>query len=49
LLPYTSLGVSLQMQALPVLYWWGIALIIPAYLLTTQLMKTFLIKRFGLI
>ena len=49
LLPYTSLGVSLQMQALPALYWWGIALIIPAYLLTTQLMKTFLIKRFGLI
>lgn len=49
LLPYTTLGKSVQMQALPALYWYGIALIIPAYLLTTQLIKTFLIKRFGLI
>lgn len=49
LLPYTALGKSVQMQALPALYWYGIAFIIPAYLLTTQLIKTFLIKRFGLI
>lgn len=48
-LPYTSLGRSIQMRGLPELYWYGIAFIIPAYLLTTQFIKTFLIKRFGLI
>jgi Mg2+-importing ATPase len=48
-LPYTSLGQSIQMQGLPKLYWYGIVFIIPGYLLTTQLIKTFLIKRFGLI
>ena len=49
LLPYTDLGAELQLQPLPTLYWYGTALIIPAYLLATQLIKRTLIRRFGLI
>ena len=49
ILPYSSLAGGMDLVALPPLYWYGIAVIIFAYLLTTQLIKTLLIKRFGLI
>ena len=49
ILPYTSLAGGMDLVPLPTLYWYGIAVIIFAYLLTTQLIKTLLIKRFGLI
>ena len=49
ILPFTNLAQGIGMVRLPATYWYGITLIIPAYLLSTQLIKTFLIKRFGLI
>lgn len=49
ILPYTNLAQGIGMVGLPTTYWYGITLIIPAYLLTTQLLKTFLIRRAGLI
>ena len=49
ILPFTNLAQGIGMVKLPTTYWYGISVIIPAYLLTTQLIKNFLIKRIGLI
>lgn len=47
ILPYTIIGTSMQMIALPSIYWWGIFIILILYFALTQLIKTFLIKRFN--
>ena len=49
LLPYTALGEFLKMQALPSEYWYGLAVLLVCYLTLTQLIKTALIKRYGLV
>lgn len=49
ILPYTNIGASFQLQALPTIYWFGLAFLLPTYLLLTQVIKVFLIKKFGLI
>jgi Mg2+-importing ATPase len=49
LLPYTALGEFLKMQALPSEYWFGLAVLLVCYLTFTQLIKTALIKRYGLV
>ncbi len=48
-LPYTALGEILKMSGLPPLYWFGLIILLAGYLITTQLIKLVLIKRFGLI
>ena len=48
ILPYSSLSERLQMQALPSAYWLGLSVILIAYFSLTQLIKSFLVKRFGL-
>ena len=48
-LPYTQFGDSFQMQALSSAYWYGLALILPAYFLLVQVVKTMFIKKFGFI
>lgn len=48
-LPFTAIGAGFEMGALPQEYWYGLALILPCYLLMTQLMKMWFIKKWGLI
>ena len=48
-LPYTVLGEILKLSGLPPLYWFGLIILLVGYLITTQLIKLVLIKRFGLI
>lgn len=48
-LPYTPVGQHFQMQALPSEYWYGLGMILPAYLLLTHLMKSIVIKKIGFI
>ena len=49
LLPYLSIGQHFQMTPLPQPYWFGIAFLIPCYLLVTQLIKMWLIRRWGIL
>jgi Mg2+-importing ATPase len=49
LLPYLAIGQHFQMTPLPQDYWVGIAVLIPCYLLLTQLVKAWLVKRWGVI
>ena len=48
-LPFTLVGDGFQMTPPPQLYWLGLALLLPCYLLTTQLMKMWFIKKWGLV
>ncbi|QWE15883.1 magnesium-translocating P-type ATPase [Polynucleobacter sp. AP-Nino-20-G2] len=48
-LPYTVLSGPLGMEALPAIYWYGLLPILLVYLVLTQLVKSMLVKRFGLI
>ena len=45
LLPYIAIGHFFQMVPLPATYWTGILILIPCYLLLTQLIKTWLISK----
>jgi len=47
-LPYSVFAPALQMMPLPTDYWQYLAFILVAYLGLTQIVKAFLIKRFGL-
>ena len=47
-LPFTSIGERLQMQPLPSAYWIGLFFILLAYFGLTQILKSLLVKRFGL-
>jgi Mg2+-importing ATPase len=47
-LPYTPLSSFLAMTPLPSDYWFGMLILLPSYLLLTQLVKQWLIKRYGL-
>jgi Mg2+-importing ATPase len=47
-LPYSVFAPALQMTPLPTAYWQYLAFILVAYLGLTQIVKAFLIKRFGL-
>ena len=47
ILPYTHLSGLLQMQALPAIYWYGLIPILLCYLALTQLIKSALVRRFG--
>lgn len=48
-LPYTFLGEMLKMHPLPLGYWLGLFILLVGYLLLTQVTKSYIIKRFGLI
>lgn len=47
-LPYSAFAINLQMTPLPLVFWFYLALILTVYLGMTQIVKAFLIKRFGL-
>lgn len=47
-LPYSAFATKLQMTPLPATFWLYLTLILMVYLGLTQLVKAFLIKRFGL-
>ncbi|HTS85803.1 MAG TPA: hypothetical protein VMG61_11910, partial [Usitatibacter sp.] len=47
-LPTSPLAGALGMAALPHAYWGALVCILAAYMLLTQLVKSWLIKRFGL-
>lgn len=44
ILPYTALGQSLAMTPLPILYWYGLVIILTSYLTLTYFVKKYLIK-----
>lgn len=48
-LPYLAIGRYFQMVPLPDIYWLGILVLIPAYLLLTQLIKTRIIRKTGVL
>jgi Mg2+-importing ATPase len=48
-LPYTVIGSHFQMEALPGAYWYGLAIIMPTYLLLTHIIKSIVIKKIGFI
>ncbi|WP_353432914.1 magnesium-translocating P-type ATPase [Polynucleobacter sp. MWH-UH23A] len=48
-LPYLAIGRYLQMMPLPEIYWMGLLVLIPCYLLLTQLVKTWIIRRSGVL
>jgi Mg2+-importing ATPase len=48
-LPYSFLANDLHMQRLPEEYWCGIVFLLACYLVLSQLVKSFLIKRIGLL
>jgi Mg2+-importing ATPase len=47
-LPYSQFAHALDLVALPLRYWLALAAILLAYMTLTQLVKTWLIRRFGL-
>jgi Mg2+-importing ATPase len=47
-LPSSPLAPFLGFAPLPAAYWWGLAAILAAYALLTQLAKSWLIRRFGI-
>jgi Mg2+-importing ATPase len=46
-LPYLTIGKYFQMVPLPEIYWIVLAVLVPSYLLLTQLVKTWIIKKSG--
>lgn len=46
-LPYLAIGRYLQMVPLPEIYWLGLLVLISSYLLLTQLVKTWIIRKSG--
>jgi Mg2+-importing ATPase len=46
-LPYLAVGQYFQMVPLPEIYWIGLLILIPCYLILTQLIKTWIIKKSG--
>jgi Mg2+-importing ATPase len=46
-LPYIAIGRYLQMVPLPEIYWLGLLVLIPCYLVLTQLVKTWIIRKSG--
>jgi Mg2+-importing ATPase len=46
-LPYLTIGKYFQMVPLPEIYWLGTLILIPCYLILTQLIKTWIIKKSG--
>lgn len=49
LLPFTVPGEGFGMSPLPGRYWYGLAFLLPCYLLLTQLVKVWFIKKWGII
>jgi len=48
ILPFSHLANALQMSPLPAIYWYGLIPILLCYFALTQLVKSILVKRFGL-
>jgi Mg2+-importing ATPase len=46
-LPYLAIGRYFQMVPLPEMYWMGLLILIPGYLILTQLIKTWIIRKSG--
>jgi Mg2+-importing ATPase len=46
-LPYLTIGKYFQMVPLPEIYWMGLLILIPCYLILTQLVKSWIIKKSG--
>ena len=46
-LPYLTIGKYFQMVPLPEIYWMGLLFLIPCYLILTQLVKSWIIKKSG--
>jgi Mg2+-importing ATPase len=49
ILPYTILGQQFQMNPMPSNYWYGLAVLLPCYLLLTQLVKMWFVKKWGIL
>jgi Mg2+-importing ATPase len=49
ILPYTILGQQFQMTPMPSNYWYGLAVLLPCYLLLTQLVKMWFVKKWGIL
>ena len=47
-LPHSALAALFGFAPLPTAYWWGLGAILVAYALLTQLVKSWLIRRFGI-
>jgi Mg2+-importing ATPase len=47
-LPFTSLGHALGFKALPSGYWFAVAAMMATYVVLTQLVKTWFVRRFGM-
>ena len=47
-LPYSHFATALGFEPLPLAYWGAMAIILPSYLLLTQVVKSWLTNRFGL-
>jgi Mg2+-importing ATPase len=47
-LPFSPLAPALGLTRLPAGYWWALAGILAGYLTLTQLVKTWVVRRFGL-
>ena len=48
-LPYTIIGMQFEMTPLTLQYWYAIACLLPCYLLLTQLVKMWFLKKWGLL
>ena len=48
-LPYLAIGRYFQMVPLPEIYWMGLLVLVPCYLILTQLIKTMIIKKSGVL
>lgn len=49
ILPYTYIGSNFQMVELPSMYWYGLAILLPSYLMLTQLVKMWFVQRWGVV
>ena len=49
ILPYTILGQQFQMTSMSSEYWYGLAFLLPCYLLLTQLVKMWFVKKWGVL
>lgn len=49
MLPYIAIGSYFQMVPLPTEYWYGLCLLLPCYLVLTQLVKMWFIQKWGVV
>jgi Mg2+-importing ATPase len=47
-LPYTAFGASFHLVPLPLQFWFGMGILLPAYFALTQWAKVRMVRRFGI-